>query len=99
MIDLGNESPVETKAAVLEREKAKEKGGRRKKTKKRPGPGTEKKARVQRSFPAATFEEALELADAIQRFAAGHRIRRLTLFENLGKAPDSGHSRALITAS
>jgi hypothetical protein len=43
--------------------------------------------------------EALPLAEAIQRFAAGHKIRRLTLFENLGRSPESGPSRQLITNS
>jgi hypothetical protein len=55
--------------------------------------------RVARSFPAASFMEALPLADAIQRFAAGQRIRRLTLFENLDRSPESGPSRQLITNS
>jgi hypothetical protein len=43
--------------------------------------------------------EALPLADAIQRFAAGQRIRRLTLLENLGRSADSSASRQLITNS
>ena len=43
--------------------------------------------------------EALPLAEAIQRFAAGQRIRRLTLFENLRRSPDSGPSRQLVTNS
>ena len=40
---------------------------------------------VQCSFPAAPFEEALELPLAIQRLAAGMRIRRIRLFELLGR--------------
>src|SRR5205809_1191680 len=56
-------------------------------------------ARVTRSFPAATFEEALTLAKAIQDIAAGQKIRRLTLFDKLGKSPDSGPSRQLVTNS
>jgi hypothetical protein len=36
---------------------------------------------------------------AIQQFASGQKVRRLTLFENLGKAPDSGPSRQLVTNS
>jgi hypothetical protein len=55
--------------------------------------------RVVRSFPASTFEDSLALADGIQQHASGERIRRLTLFESLGKSPDSGHSRQLITNS
>lgn len=52
-----------------------------------------------RSFPASTFEEALELPLAIQKFASGQPIRRLTLFNQLQKSPESGPSRQLITNS
>jgi hypothetical protein len=62
-------------------------------------PRTRRRTRTQRNFPAGPFEEALELAQAIWRFAAGERIRRLTLFEQLQKSPDSGGSRQLITNS
>jgi hypothetical protein len=58
-----------------------------------------RRPRVQRSFPAAPFEEALELPLAIQRLAAGMRIRRIRLFELLERSPDSGPSRQLITNS
>lgn len=52
-----------------------------------------------RPFPATTFEEALQLAEAIQRIAGGQKVRRLTLFEHLEKAPESGPSRQLVTNS
>lgn len=58
-----------------------------------------RKSKPARPFPAATFEEALEIAEAIQRYAAGQKIRRLTLFEHLKKSPESGPSRQLITNS
>jgi hypothetical protein len=58
-----------------------------------------RRSRVQRSFPAVPFEEALELPLAIQKFAAGTRIRRLRLFELLQRSPDSGPSRQLISNS
>ena len=57
----------------------------------------DRKPRTVRSFPASTFEEALLLPQAIQQFAAGQRVRRLTLFDHLGKSPDSGPSRQLVT--
>jgi hypothetical protein len=50
-------------------------------------------------FPAATFEEALELSLAIQKLSSGKPIRRLTLFDQLQRSPDSSVSRALITNS
>jgi hypothetical protein len=39
------------------------------------------------------------LPQAIQQFAAGQRVRRLTLFDHLQKSPDCGPSRQLITNS
>jgi hypothetical protein len=61
--------------------------------------GISKKKRgrsIQRPFPQISFEEALELAINIHKFAAGHDIRRLTLFEKINRSPDSGLSRTLI---
>src|SRR5438128_4813705 len=40
-----------------------------------------KPARRVSNFPACTFEEALEIPNAIQEHASGHTIRRLTLFD------------------
>lgn len=56
-----------------------------------------KKRRIQRSFPASSFEEPLEFAQAIYQFGAGQSVRRLTLFDHLGKSPESGLSRQMIT--
>lgn len=50
-------------------------------------------------FPAVPFEEALTLANAIQKYAAGQQVRRLTLFDQMGRSADSGHSRQLVTNS
>src|SRR5205823_4473378 len=55
--------------------------------------------RASRPFPAATFEESLELGLAIQRISSGAKVRRLTLFEQLDKSPESGPSRQMITNS
>ncbi len=54
--------------------------------------------RVRRTslFPASTFEDALTIPLAIQKHAAGQKIRRLTLFDQIGKSPDSGGSRQAI---
>ncbi len=52
---------------------------------------------AQRSFPASTFEEPLEFARSIFRIGGGQPIRRLTLFDQLGKSPESSGSRQLIT--
>jgi hypothetical protein len=55
---------------------------------KKEGPGQDAPAqgtrtRTARKFPALTFEEALFLPDAIQKHAAGLKVRKLTLFEKL----------------
>ncbi len=58
-----------------------------------------KRARRTPLFPASTFEDALELAAAIYRFGSGQPVRRVSLFDNLDKSPDSGPTRQLITNS
>ncbi len=57
------------------------------------------KKRSQRSFPASTFEEPLEFAAAVFRIGSGQPVKRLTLFDQLGKSPESGGSRQLIINS
>lgn len=82
--------------------RAHKKGRTKKSNKKRARESNNKDSQFRgaRGFPAATFEEALVVAEAIQKFAAGQqRVRKLTLFDKLGKSPDSGPSRQLITNS
>ncbi len=50
-------------------------------------------------FPTLTFEEALELGLAIQQHAAGQKVRRLTLFNKMGRKSSTGPSRHLMTSS
>src|SRR5712692_5461059 len=59
----------------------------------------ERRERRTTLFPAVPFEEALTIANAIQKHAAGQKVRRLTLFDQMGKSPDSGPSRQLIVNS
>ena len=58
-----------------------------------------KRARRQRPFPAAVFEEALAFAKEVFRVGSGQAVKRLTLFDEIGKSPESGASRQLITNS
>jgi hypothetical protein len=58
-----------------------------------------RRKRKERKFPALTFEEALTIPEAIQKYAAGQRVRRLTIFEKINKEPDSTESRRIVTAS
>ncbi len=55
--------------------------------------------RSQRSFPASTFEEPLEFTAAVFRIGSGQPVKRLTLFDQLGKSPESSGSRQLIINS
>lgn len=55
--------------------------------------------RVQRPYPASSFEDALPLAEAIHEHAKGERIRRLTLLKLMEKSPTSGSTRQMITNS
>jgi hypothetical protein len=52
-----------------------------------------------RPFPHMPFEEAISLAEAIQTFAGSNAVRRLTLFDHLKRAPESGPSRQWITTA
>lgn len=55
--------------------------------------------RTVRNFPASTFEEATEYARRIFEIGSGQPVKRLTLFNAMGKSPDSSASRQLITNS
>lgn len=55
-----------------------------------------KRKRSQRPFPASTFEEPLDFAASIFRIGSGQAVKRLTLFDQIGKSPESGASRQLI---
>lgn len=55
-----------------------------------------RKKRSLRSFPTSTFDEPLEFAMAVFRIGSGQAVKRLTLFDQLGKSPESSASRQLI---
>lgn len=58
-----------------------------------------KKKRANRVIPALSYEESLLIANGIWQYASGQKIRRITLFGQIGKSPDSGPSRTLVTTS
>jgi hypothetical protein len=58
---------------------------------------TVKRKRTVRSFPASTIEEPLEFARQILDFGSRQPVRRLSIFDHLGRSPESGPSRQLIT--
>jgi len=58
-----------------------------------------KRTRTSRPYPASSFEEALKLAEAIQKIAPGGKVRRLTLCEQMKLSPTSSSTVMLITNS
>ncbi len=56
-----------------------------------------KRTRLIRNFPASPFEEALSFAKSVMDYGSGAPVRRMTLFNHLGKSPESGSSRQMIT--
>jgi hypothetical protein len=56
----------------------------------------ERRQRIPKPFPTMPFEECLRIAKAIQEYASGEKIRRITLFDHLQKSPDSGPTKVLI---
>ena len=99
------QSPAPVESTPIKRKKTSKKKAKRKRAKKSVETKADNtidsaKGRSLRNFPASTFEDALVLAEAFQKFAAGQtRVRKLTLFDKIGKSPDSGPSRQLITNS
>lgn len=57
------------------------------------------RTRTTRPYPASSFADALELGGAIMTFAAGERVRRLTLLEKMQKSDTSSTTRMMITNS
>ena len=57
----------------------------------------DRRKRVARNFPASPVEEALAFARQIFDFGSGEPVRRLSFFDHIGKMPESGASRMLIT--
>ena len=87
------------KAAARSSKEAKPKrGGARKRAPARKAAGA-KRSRAVRSYPASSFEDALPLAQAIQKFAQGEKVRRLTLLGQMNKNPNSGGTRMMIVNS
>lgn len=58
--------------------------------------GHKRRKRTARPYPSISFQEALELAEAIQRFAAGKKVRRVILLDHLGKTETTSATRNWI---
>ncbi|MEH6565490.1 MAG: hypothetical protein V7756_09230 [Halopseudomonas sp.] len=55
------------------------------------------KSRKQRPFPACSFMEAMELAQSVLEYGSGQAVRRISVFDHIGKSPESGPSRQWVT--
>ena len=58
-----------------------------------------RKGRVNRPFPSTSYSEAESFARAIYEIGSGHPVRRLTVFDEIKKSPESSASRELVTNS
>lgn len=52
-----------------------------------------------KNIPVMSFEDVMPLAEGIWECASGKKVRRITLFDHLGKSPESSPSRTLVTSS
>ena len=59
----------------------------------------ESRTRTARPYPASSFTDALPLSEAIMRSAAGEKVRRLTLLQQMDKSPTSSATKMMITNS
>jgi hypothetical protein len=57
------------------------------------------RTRTVRPYPASSFTDALTLGEAVMKFAAGDKVRRLTLLEKMNKSPNSSATKMMITNS
>lgn len=58
-----------------------------------------KRTRTVRNFPSSTFRDVFEFSQKVYEVGSGQQVRRLTLFDLIGKSPDSSTSRMWITNS
>jgi len=94
-----NEATDEKPAQKKARQSSKKRKKRRKTSKRGHSTSPASRKRLARPYPASPFQEALPLAEAIHQYAAGERVRRLTLLKQLEKSPTSSGTRMLITNS
>ena len=61
--------------------------------------GTQRRTRGPKPYPVMKFEDVLILARTIAEHGPTGQLRRMTMFDRMGKSPDSGPSRALTITS
>ncbi|HNO77887.1 MAG TPA: hypothetical protein PKN33_07480 [Phycisphaerae bacterium] len=70
-----------------------------KKTSKKTAKKKAVRTRTVRPYPASSFKDALQLGEAIMKYAAGDKVRRLTLLHEMNKSPTSSVTQMMITNS
>lgn len=95
------EPPIGTAKSSNGGKKAKGGKAKKKRTKrhKKSSGDDEARTRTARPYPASSFTDALAVGEAIMKFAAGDRVRRLTLLGHMDKSPNSGPTKQMITNS
>lgn len=58
---------------------------------------TSRRGRANRPFPSCSYAEAEAFARALYDAGSGQSVRRLTLFDQIGKSPESSASREIVT--
>lgn len=58
-----------------------------------------RRGKKKRPYPVGAFQDSIDFCRSLYNFGAGDKVRRLRLFDELGKSPDSSGSRMLITNS
>lgn len=61
--------------------------------------GKNEAKRSRGTFPRISLKKALELPEIIYKIGQGEPVRRLNVFNEMGKSAESGTSRMLITTS
>ncbi|MEO5684919.1 MAG: hypothetical protein ABIQ88_19910 [Chitinophagaceae bacterium] len=90
------ETPETPKPKAKPRSKA---AKRKKKNSKKKESAAKRPRGPKRAFPIGTFEESYDFSKKVYEFGSGQRVRRLAIFDHIGKSPDSGPSRMLVINS
>lgn len=106
--DEADKDTSETKAAEAPKKMAKTSKAAKKKSKKAKrarrtntsaDDSESARTRTARPYPASSFTDALPLGEAIMKSAAGDKVRRLTLLQQMDKSPTSSATKMMITNS
>lgn len=100
-MDNSGEKPLDVTQAekVVATKAAAKKSPVRKKSKVQKKAAKPRRTRIAKPYPTSQMEEVVVLAKTLFAQGSGLPVRRLTVFDAMGRAPDSGAGRELVTAS